>query len=269
MHGPKPRLIFVTYASGPFEANLERNAAYVRRYMRADEIILLRRTDLEADPVYAANRAIFDAPRGAGYWAWKPWAIRRALAAARPGDVVVYQDAGVGYRYRNYLRIEALAAKARQTGFLAGVVNPTYGPNRKWNRQSCLRATGELTSAYLDHPTVEAVVSLWTTAPKSLAFVDEWLRFCLEPDAIADAPDPAQEDPAFVEHRYDQAILTNLAIRDAAPVLRPPAAVLPYAKSLMVLELVERAKTGRVAAIALSAFLTFLRLRDRLKGRPS
>jgi hypothetical protein len=267
MAGTKPRLIFVTYAAGSFEANLERNAAYVRRYMKADEVILLRRADLEADPIYAANRAVFDAPRGAGYWAWKPWAIGRALARARDGDVVVYQDAGFGLRYHNYLRVEALAAMARERGYIAGVVDPTHGPNRKWNRRSCLTATGELIPAYLDHPSVEAVLSLWTTAPASVGFVREWQRFCLDPDVIGDAPDPAKEDPDFVEHRYDQAILTNLAIRNGAPVLRPPEAVLPFAKSLMLLELVERARSSRAASLALNGFTAFLRLRDHIKGR--
>lgn len=263
----EPRIIFVTYASGAFEANLERNADYVRRYMRADEIMVLRRRDLEADPVYAAHRDIFDAPRGAGYWAWKPWAIRRAVATARVDDVVVYQDAGFGLRYRNLLRMKALAAQARRRGFVAGVVNPSFGPNRRWNHRQCLAATGEITPAYLDHPTVEAAISLWTAAPESIAFLDEWLRFCLDADVIGDSGDPASEDPAFVEHRYDQAILTNLSIRHAAPTLHPPERSLPFVKSLALLELLARSESNMAIRALLPFLLVTLRIRDWFKSR--
>ncbi|MDO9369815.1 MAG: hypothetical protein Q7T68_14705 [Sphingopyxis sp.] len=267
MPSHKPRIIFVTYASGAFEANLDRNAHYIRRYMHADEIMLLRRRDLEADPVYGAHRDIFDAPRGAGYWAWKPWAIRRALAIAREGDVVVYQDAGFGLRYRNLLPIKALAAQARRRGFIAGVVNPSYGPNRRWNHRRCLTATGEMTPKYLDHPTVEAVISLWTTAPESLAFLDEWQRFCLDAEVIGDSQDPASEDPAFVEHRYDQAILTNLSIRHEAPTLHPPQRSLPFVKSLALLELLARSERNVAIRALLPLLLVTLRTRDRIKSR--
>lgn len=262
-----PRIIFVTYASGTFEANLERNASYVRRYMHADEVILLRRGDLEADPIYAAHRDIFDAPRGAGYWAWKPWAIGRALAAARDGDVVVYQDAGFGLRYRNFLPLRALADEARRRGFIAGVVNPLHGPNRRWNHRRCLAATGEITPAYLDHPMVEAVISLWTTAPESVAFLREWQNFSLDAEVIGDSLDPEGEDSAFIQHRYDQSILTNLSIRHDAPVLVPDPRALPFAKSLTLLELVERSKTSSLIRALIPVLYVILGIRERFISR--
>lgn len=52
----KGRIIFVTYP-----ANLARNGWWVRRFLRANKLILLTCSDLEADPVYAPHRAMFDA----------------------------------------------------------------------------------------------------------------------------------------------------------------------------------------------------------------
>ena len=261
------RIVFVTYAAGTYAVNLSRNGWWARRTMRADKVILLTRSDLEADPLYARHRAVFDAPRGAGYWAWKPWAIRRALEECKAGDVVVYQDCGFGLRYKNLLPIRALAARAREEGFIAGVLNPEHGSNRRWNHRECLRHTGELTSEYLDHPVVEAVVSLWTCARASIAFVDEWLTHCLNPLVVGDPGDPEMEDASFVEHRYDQAILTNLAIKHRAPLLSPDAAILSYAKSLMLLELAARARQHPGWAGIYTGLLTALGIREKLLGQ--
>lgn len=262
----KGRIIFVTYAAGTFAANLARNGWWVRRFMRADKLILLTRSDLEADPIYAPHRAVFDAARGAGYWAWKPWAIRRALNECQSGDVVVYQDCGFGLRYKNLLPIRALAHMALLEGFIAGVVNPIHGRNRQWNHRHCIMQTGQLTPDYLDHPTIEAAVSLWTSAPESVAFVDEWLAYCLSLAIIGEPANPTTEDPSFVEHRYDQAVLTNLAIKRRAPLLRPDPAILPFAKSLMLLELAARAQRHCGWAKVYEGLLSALHLRARLFG---
>lgn len=263
----KGRIIFVTYAAGAFGANLARNGWWVRWFMRADKVILLTRSDLEADPIYAPNRAVFDAARGAGYWAWKPWAIRRALSECKAGDVVVYQDCGFGLRYKNFLPIRALAQLALREGFVAGVINQAHGRNRRWNHRHCLTQTGALTAEYLDHPAIEAVVSLWTGATESIAFVDEWLYHCLDLAIIGEPADPRVEDSAFVEHRYDQAVLTNLAIKRGAPLLRPDVAALPFAKSLTLLELAARSQQHHGWARVYAGLLNMLRVRDWLLWR--
>jgi hypothetical protein len=267
MHTVKGRVIFVTYAAGAFTANLARNGWWVRWFMRADKLILLTRSDLEADPIYAPHRAVFDATRGAGYWAWKPWAIRCALNECQAGDVVVYQDCGFGLRYKNLLPIRALAQMARREGYVAGVVNPAHGSNRRWSHRHCVMQTGELTPEYLDHPTIEAAVSLWTGASGSVAFVDEWLTHCLNLAIVGEPPNTAEEDPSFVEHRYDQAVLANLAIKRKAPLLRPDTAALPFAKSLMLLEIAARAKQNRGWARVYAGMLAALGLRACLPRR--
>ena len=40
------------------------------------------------------NQSLLKEKRGAGYWVWKPWIIRRALEKIRNDDVLLYSDAG-------------------------------------------------------------------------------------------------------------------------------------------------------------------------------
>jgi hypothetical protein len=249
-------LIYATYADGAYVRNFRNNAFFARHFMGADEARLFTRAELEASPIYAPHRSIFDAKRGAGYWAWKPWAILEALKAARSGDVVLYQDCGHGLRYRSWLHPRELLAVAADRGFIAGVRSPQYGPNRRWNSARCLEIMGCNDPWFLDQPITEAVVSIWPVSERSMAFVSQWLEYCLKVDAIrAVAPEEvAQQAPGFVEHRNDQAILTNLVLKLNAPVLEPRASCLPLAKSVSVLELDLRANRSRIT----SAFLRVL-----------
>jgi hypothetical protein len=257
-------LIYATYADGAFVRNFRTNAFFARHFMGADETRLFTRAELEASPLYAPHRSIFDAKRGAGYWAWKPWAILEALKAAQPGDVVLYQDCGRRLRYWSWLRPRELLAVAAERGFVAGVLSPQHGPNRRWNSAQCLEIMGCSDPWFLDQPVTEAVVSVWPVSERSMVFVSKWLEYCLKPDAIRDvAPEEiVHQAQGFVQHRYDQAILTNLVLKLDAPVLKPRAECLLFAKSVSVLELDLRANRSRIARVLLrilTTFFTFLR----------
>jgi hypothetical protein len=233
-------LVYVTHAAGRFETNLQRNGRFARLIGGARKAILLRRADLEANDIYAAHRNVFDAPRGAGYWAWKPWAILQAMDASEPEDVIFYQDCGFGYRYLALLPLRRLTMLAREKGFVAGVVCPQYGPNRMWNRRRCLEMMGCAgRDDIVEAPSVQATLSFWSNTPEARTFVCEWLDWCLQLDAIRDAlpEERAAEAADFVEHRHDQAILTNLVYLRGAFALVPQDATRLFAKSASVLEL--------------------------------
>jgi len=242
------RLIFVTYADGTYERNYRWNSFFAKYFMGADNCLFFSRSDLVKTTIYREHRAVFDAERGKGYWAWKPYCILEAMKTANPGDVVVYQDCGRGWRYKSFLRPSRLLDEARRVDFIAGVSSPQYGPNRKWNHRTCLQAMGDGSSQYEDTPTIEAVVSFWTLCDASIAFVSEWLSFCLQFDVIRDPTieEAKQQHPEFVEHRYDQAILTNLVIRRNAPVLKPKQNLSRLGKSITMLEMDLRSRNNGI-----------------------
>ena len=247
------RLIYVTYADGRYLGNFRGNAWAVRVLGGAAKALLFTREDLTASAIYGPHRDVFDAPRGAGYWAWKPWAILRALDECQPGDVLFYQDCGFGLRYKLFLRPRALMAMAEERGFLAGVRCPQYGANRRWNRKACGALMGCEGARFADVPSLQATLSFWTDTPRARAFLEEWLHWCLNLEAIRDArPDErALEVEDFVEHRHDQAIITNLAILRDAPVIDCLPETLGFEKSAAMLEMDRRARRGGGAAILL------------------
>lgn len=246
------RLVYVTYADGAFTKNLRWNGFFARWLGGASRTLLLTRADLVHSPLYAGHRDVFDAPRGAGYWAWKPWAILEAMRQSGPDDVIFYQDCGFGFRYKTFLRPTRLMAMTREQGFLAGVVCPQYGINRQWNRAACRKMMGCLGNETVEQaPTVQATLSFWTNTPRARAFVQEWLDWCLQLEAIRDATEEeiALEQPDFINHRHDQAILTNMTIMQDAPRITVAPGTLPFAKSVSMVEIDQRAKASRFFAL--------------------
>lgn len=258
-------LIYATYADGRFERNLRANARFARILGGARQTVLLTRRDLVASAIYPPHRDIFDAPRGAGYWAWKPWTILQAMDRAGADDVIFYQDCGFGLRYKTLLPLALLTRTARERGFIAGVRCPQYGANRRWNTRRCMDIMGCTDPRFETAATVQATWSMWTTAPKARTFVEEWLHYCLILDAVRDARDDerAGESPEFIEHRHDQAILTNLSIQRDAPVIDCLPETLDFAKSASMVELDLRARNGRGAALLLTLIVRAARWRRR------
>ena len=66
---------------------------------------------------------------------------------------------------------------------------------------------------------LEAGFMIWKVREESIKIVEEWLEYCTDIDVINNAPSTlAEELNTFKEHRNDQSILTNLAIRDGLSV---------------------------------------------------
>lgn len=237
------RIIYVTYADGSYEANFPCNSWFARYFMRAEKILFYTKSDLKRDPLYSNHRDVFDAPRGKGLWAWKPWAILNALRLSEEGDLVIYHDCGFGLRYKSFIYPQEIIRLAKEHGFLAGVRIPQHDPNKRWTHKRCIEKMGNLSPQYLEQPMTEAVMSFWTTNEDSKAFVAEWLKYCLDYEVVGDPPENKlkQQDVSYIEHRCDQSVLTNLVIKYTAPVIEPSQKVLPFAKSISLIEIDLRA----------------------------
>lgn len=173
--------------------------------------------DIRALSIYPDYREVLDAPRGAGYWAWKPLIILEELNALPDGDVLIYSDAGRAdrpYRIDRPLREVVDWVLRERDGMLPGVYIPQWGANQRWTKAECFAAMGCDTPAIRLHPQIQATFSVWQAHDRSRAFVARWARWCLDPRAVADERiDPGlREADDFIDHRHDQSVLTNLAL---------------------------------------------------------
>lgn len=143
---------------------------------------------------------ILSQDRGAGYWLWKPYFIKRVLDSSKEGDIIVYTDAGVEFvNDVNYL-IDEMS----QTIMVFG----NGHRHGKWCKGDVL--TGMNCWEYKNHDQAQASCIILINGEDTRRFVNEWLEWCCKDGFIDDSKSELPNDANFIEHRHDQAILTNM-----------------------------------------------------------
>lgn len=225
------RIHFVTFATPAFRVRqclLNRSAIW---FGKVDQLHVWNEYRLSKDGFTTRHPELFPKSTGFGWYAWKPYLILKALDEAREGDLVFYQDIG----RRDPVTISRPLGewndflKKQDFPCIAGVSIPHWGANRLWTKRSTFKGLGLQGPLYEDSPQVQASWSVWRKLPQTLSFVREWAEHCQCLDLVGGQLENGREGevPGFREHRWDQSILTLLALRDGMPVLNPTQARLP------------------------------------------
>jgi hypothetical protein len=138
-------------------------------------------------------------------------------------------------------------------GILPGTYIPEHGPNMNWTKRECFVLMGCDSAPYWEHPQIQATYSVWQKTSHAVAFASEWLSWCLTPGTLTDEVSRADlpNFPGFREHRNDQSILTNLALKNGIRCYDDPNRVLPRSKDIN--NLIDRI-AGREMRIAVRNF---------------
>jgi hypothetical protein len=144
---------------------------------------------------------------------------------ADDGDLIIYQDTGrrQPVLISRSLRVWSAFLMERSLPCIAGVRIPDWGPNRQWTKRSVFAALRLDDARYANEPQVQASWSVWKKCPQTEAFVREWADLCQRLDLVGGQLEngPDGELVGFREHRWDQSLLTLLAMRDKLPTLDP------------------------------------------------
>jgi hypothetical protein len=158
--------------------------------------------------------AIFQQPRGAGYWIWKPYLIEKHMQEhMEDGDVLLYIDS------------EYTAMKD-----LTKLLHDDHD-HACWSRKA-----GEIMyheTPYTKHDAYVLVgvhpepkkIQVWAgfvifrKTSKNQYLISEWQRYCTDARVVTDMPSTlGKENPAFVQHRHDQAVLSLLLRKMGMPL---------------------------------------------------
>lgn len=218
---------FLTFASGEFIGSQKILVESAEIAGGFTEIVPWTREKLQQTAFYKSHQDILDHQRGAGYWLWKPYIILDQLQKIEDGDFVVYWDCGKPARPNRFTHsIEPLLCwcQKHHDGIIPGVLVPWHGPNKKWTKRDCFVYMDCDTDVFRNHPQIQATFSIWQKNAQSVHFVRQWLEYALDPRIITDNENCCglENDKAFVDHRHDQSILTNLAIKEGLSPLKYP-----------------------------------------------
>ena len=170
----------------------------------------------------ARNAELLKEPRGAGYWVWKPLAIRHALEQIGDDDVLIYSDAGKVALSIDICRADRLAALAKMQpeGMIAGMQLPV-ARNDHWTKRDAFILMDVDEPKYRETNQIQVGWSAWTKSSSCLRLLDDWQRYnedrriCSDDDNVLGQPNYE----GFEENRHDQSIYTNLVFRHNLPFL--------------------------------------------------
>lgn len=213
---PTVKLHLLTFAGGGIHWELAarrlRNEAL--RGNTFDSIRTITPRDLARDADWNHQHAAFaqSNPRGYGYWLWKPYLIKTALASLAHDEVLLYLDAGCDLNLTNGAarsRLRVYQELTIEEGLLA-FTTPHWVAN--WTKRDSLRYFGIDAPAARSLHQHEACSLFFSAGERSRTLVDEWYAAAILDSChlLDDSPSQEPELPDFIEHRHDQALLSCL-----------------------------------------------------------
>ena len=172
---------------------------------------------------------ILDQPRGAGYWLWKPYIIKDALAGVDFGDYVFYVDSGAFYVHDIHPLIEAM--EREKTYAMPMSIGSGY-PERIWSKRDAFILMDCEGEKIFSTPQRESGFIFLKKTSESVALIDEFLEYAQDPRILTDIPNQLGKEnyEGFKENRHDQTVWSLLTKKKGIKPFRDPLQFSTYNK---------------------------------------
>jgi hypothetical protein len=214
------RVVHVTFGDDRFRQSLSRLRRSAKR-VGIDDIRIYSPHHPAVRRAAEENPEIMNQRRGAGYWLWKPYILLDTIDTVEEGSVVVYTDAGHRYIAEPSRIIELATRQAVVLFHSAGNVQ------RHWTKRDCFVLMQADKSDYWNARQLDASIQIYragATARRFLLGLQDAMR---DPRILCDWPNTCglPNFRRFRDHRHDQSILTNLAIKQGIKTFPSPKIV--------------------------------------------
>ncbi len=199
--------VLVTFSGAPYADTTRRIVQLAPRY-GVDVVRVYDDSWLMKQAFYRQNQWLWQHPhkRGFGWYAWKPFVIFDALSKLADGDVVLYIDADTV----PVADLSVLFQRCVEDGGMMLFASEGH-LQFEWCKHDCYVVMGQLRDR--SKPAGVARFALFEKgAWRATQFLMEWLTYAVNPTATTFDPSGlGDEVPGFIEHRTEQAIMSNLA----------------------------------------------------------
>jgi hypothetical protein len=159
---------------------------------------------------YKKNQHILDQKRGAGFCLWKPFLVLETLKTMEDGDVLFYLDSAD--TFKNEIKDFLKAYFSNENNEI--ILTAGAFPNKDWTKRDCFILMECDEPRFHNAIQLEAGVLAIKKTDGMVNFVEEWLGYCKNENIITTIENVHGENfPSYKDHRYDQSVLTNLALR--------------------------------------------------------
>ena len=153
------------------------------------------------------NEHILKYKKGAGYWLWKPYIVRKTLEEMGEEDFLFYSDARGLFLGPIDPFIELMRKKNQDIlAFIGGYVEAHFTKRDAFILMDCD------TARYADSRQFKVGYHLWRKTAFSMKLVNSWLSYAQDERIITDMSNRCGKEnyPGFIEHRYEQSIFSLL-----------------------------------------------------------
>ena len=166
------------------------------------------------------NTGILQSPRGAGYWLWKPYFIRKTLMNLKDGEVLIYSDSGSFFR-KSAKPLASLPDAFNQDiiPFELELYESAWTKRDAFVYMDCEGRGYELTLQRLASFIVVKKTKL------SLHFFDQYIKYCCDERVLTDLENTSglNNFPDFIDHRHDQSVFSLLSKKFEFQAFRDPS----------------------------------------------
>ncbi|MDR1881217.1 MAG: hypothetical protein LBR26_00345 [Prevotella sp.] len=174
--------------------------------------------EIESTSFYRENHHIFKDKKGLGYWLWKPYIIYQELLNLDDGDVLIYSDSEIKV-------MDSLEPLVKLTEKQPVVV---FGNgnllNSAWAKRDCFILMDCDAPDYWYSAHCDAAFIVFKKCRLTMEFVEKWLTYCKNENILTDLPNICGKENLsdFMDHRWDQSVLSLLAQRYKLNIFRAP-----------------------------------------------
>lgn len=166
---------------------------------------------------YEKHKDILSEKIGLGYFLWKPYVILDAINKMNEGELLFYSDVGDMFHPDLIPYVEEIIGDDSCLFVVGGF------ENKDWTRRDCFVYMDCDEEDYWETKQLEGGISFWRVCDESKKIITEWLHYCSDRRILSDGENVSGKDnfSSFKNHRRDQSILTNLAVKYQLSVAGP------------------------------------------------
>jgi hypothetical protein len=170
-----------------------------------DEIISFSVNDIDRE-FLEKNINILSQSRGAGYWIWKPYFIKKTLENMNDGDLLVYSDSGSYYQESVQPLIDII--QSEKNGVLSFELTGLL--ERVYTKRDTFVLMGLDEPKYSETSQREATYIWLIKNEFTVNLINEYLEYAQDIRIITDSPSQNENFFDFQDHRHDQSIWSLL-----------------------------------------------------------
>ena len=198
----------VTYSTASYESARKYNVKMAYKKGKADKVFEYCEKDL-SESFRKKNEKILSCGRGAGFWVWKPYSVKKALEELQEGDYLFYCDSGVFVTKKLAPLIAFMEQEKQECLFF-----DLESVEKIWTKRDIFIDLGCDEEKYTESRQRCATYFLIKKTERTEQFIEQWLEYAQKYELISDEDNILYHMPnyeGFRDNRHDQSILSLLS----------------------------------------------------------